>query len=152
LSSAKSPKVFANGKNGIRILTVSLFLISVVMAALLVYQMMTQPQPPNLISKDDAIAITKTEAKWDEQRIQNVGAILLHIKENGYAFVVEESTLQDTFRVVEKIDGKYDGYYLWKVVLESGGGSANYSEWESWVDARTGRTMFDLLNASMEKQ
>jgi hypothetical protein len=70
---------------------------------------------PELISKDQALQVGKTETKWEELKIDNyrVESALVHVKENGYAFLVDEKTMQNTWEIADKMKtDKYYNYYI----------------------------------------
>lgn len=157
MSSAKGSRLFAgDGKSIVRILTIALFSIGTIAATLIVYQQLqlTKQSPmPSLLSEDEAAQIAKRESKWDELMIDNyrIESTLVHVKENGYAFIVDEKTLQDTLEIADKMQpDKYYINYIWKVKLFSEERNRNEGyERESWIDAQTGKVILSAINGSV---
>src|SRR5690606_26040434 len=109
--------IFKGGKKKIvGIATLSLFSIGIFGAGLFAYQhyakspnllpaeqqFPTNPETvPNLISKDEAIHIAKAATGWEELKIDDyrIETALVHVKENGFAFLVDEKTMQNTWKI-----------------------------------------------------
>lgn len=158
-------------KSVIRIATISLFSLGIFAAGLFAYQQYsakssTSNLPPNeqqnsinpevvpkLIPKDEAVQIAKTETKWEELKIDNyrIESALVHVKENGYAFLVDEKTMQNTWEIADKMKpDKYYNYYIWKVKLISEEANRNEGyERESWINAETGEVLLAAINGSV---
>jgi hypothetical protein len=115
---------------------------------------LTKPSPvPSLLSEAEALQLAETQTKWHELMIDDYRAetILVHVKENGYAFVVDEKTLQDTWEIADKTQpDSYYNYYIWEVKLisEEINRNAGY-ERESWINAETGEVLLSAINGSV---
>jgi hypothetical protein len=159
-------------KSVIRIATISLFSLGIFAAGLFAYQQYSSrslapglpseeqqessinpEKVPNLISKEEAVRIAKTETKWEELKIDNyrIESALVHVKENGYAFLVDEKTMQNMWKMVDKTQpDKYYNYYIWKVKLISEEVNRNEGyERESWINAETGEVLLGAVNGSV---
>ncbi|MGH9857020.1 MAG: PepSY domain-containing protein [Acidobacteriota bacterium] len=115
--SSKGSRLFANdGKSIIKLLTIALLSVGVIAASLLAYHQFTKPAIPGLISKDDAIQIALKAGDWDKQTLRDkkIETTLLHVKANGFSFVVDEKTLQDTLTLDGKFP-KYENQYIWQI-------------------------------------
>lgn len=148
-------------KRIVRLSTFTLFSAGIMAAALIVYQQLypqqpevTEPSPmPNLLSEAEALQLAERETKWHELMIDNYGieTVLVHVKGNGYAFVVDEKTFQDTLQIADKMQpDSYYNYYIWKVKLISEGINRNEGyERESWINADTGEVLLSAINGSV---
>lgn len=112
--------------------------------------MFTNPEVvPTLIQRDEALQIAKTETNWEELQIGNyrVEAALVHVKENGFAFLVDDETMQNTWEIADKMQPDYYGHYIWKVKLVSDEKHRNEGyERESWIDAETREILLLAVN------
>lgn len=139
MCAAKGSRLFAGNRRSIvRILTISLFSLAVLAAILLAYQQTIKPVVPDLISKDSAIQVALEAGEWNEQTLRDkkIEATLLHVKANGFSFIVDQDTLQDTIT----IGGKYpehESRYLWLVDITA----PNNRGWGYTIDARTGEML-----------
>jgi hypothetical protein len=93
-----------------------------------------------MISEGHAIAIAIKAGDWDGQTLRNkkIEAVLLHVKENGFSFVVDEVTLQDTLM----LDGKfpeYENQYIWQVGITAPGPSNR--SWGYTINAENGNIL-----------
>jgi hypothetical protein len=169
LSASNGSSLFKDGKKGItRLVTISLFALGIFAAGLFAYQqysIKSSPLPnnqrfsinteivPKLISKDEAIQITKTETEWEELNIDDyrMEAALVHVKENGYTFYVDEKTMQNTWDIADKIQpDMYYNYYIWKVKLISEEVNRNEGyERGTWIDAESGEVLLAAVNGGV---
>ncbi len=154
LSSAKGSRLFAGDRKSIvRMLIIALFSVGTIVAVLFAYQQSTKPTVPHLISKDEAVQMARSDTKWDELMIDNyrIESTLVHVKENGYAFIVDKNTLQDTLQIVDKMQpDKYYNDYIWKIKFVSEESNRNEGyEWESWINAETGEIILSAINGSV---
>jgi hypothetical protein len=139
LSSANGSRLFANDrKNIVRILTISLSALAIISAALFAYQQYTKPAVPDLISKDEAIQIALKAGNWNEQTLRDkkIEAILVHVKANGFSFIVDQNSLQDTITIGGKFTEfpDHENQYLWLVDVTA----PNNRGWGYTIDAGTG--------------
>jgi hypothetical protein len=162
LSSAIGPKAFSfDRKRIVRMSAIALFSIGMISAALMVYQQLqpletqvTEPSSvPSLLSEADALQLAERETRWHELMIDDyrIEAILAHVKENGYTFVVDEKTVQDTLQIADKMQpDTYSNYYIWKVKLISEEPNRNVGyEREAWINAETGEVLLSAINGSV---
>lgn len=116
----------------------SLLSIGVVIAGILVYQQFTKPVIPDLIAKEEAAQIALAAGKWNEQTLRDkaIEATLLHVKANGFSFIVDEETLQDTLALHHNKFPEYESQYLWAVEITS-----STRDWSYVIDAETGEIL-----------
>lgn len=93
---------------------------------------------PQVISKDDAMQVALVAGKWSEPALadKRMEATLLHVKANGYSFIVDEETLQDTLTLHHSRFPEYESQYLWAVEITS-----STRDWNYVVDAETGEIL-----------
>ncbi|MEW6603159.1 MAG: hypothetical protein AB1351_00545 [Thermoproteota archaeon] len=172
LTTPTGSRLFKGTNKGvIRVATISLFSLGIFAVGLFAYQQYSAksstPNPvpneqqhsinpevvPKLMSKDEAVQIAKTETKWEELQIDSyrVESVLVHVKENGYAFLVDEKTMQNTWEIADKMQpDKYYNYYIWKVKLISEEVNRNEGyERESWINAESGEVLLATVDGSV---
>jgi hypothetical protein len=140
LSSAKGSKLFASdGKSIIRILTISLFVLGTTAGVLFAYQQFTKPAIPNLIAEKNAIQLAIKEGNWKEQLISDkkIEATLLHVKANGFSFIVDKTALQDTLTLYHSQFPEYEDRYVWIVSITA----PNNRDWSYVIDATSGEVL-----------
>ncbi len=137
LSSAKGSKLFAGDKKSIiRILTMSLFALGTTAGILFAYQQFTKPAIPILIAEKDAVQLAIKEGNWDEQRLDDkkIEATLLHVKANGFSFIVDKTTLHDTLTLYHSQFPEYEDKYIWIVSITA----PNNRDWGYVIGATSG--------------
>ena len=137
MSSARGSKLFAGDrKNIVRIATISLSALAVFSGGLFAYEQYSKPNPPNLITKDDAIQIALTAGDWNEQTLRDkkIEATLVHVRANGFSFIVDQRTLQETLTLYQNQYPSYENQYLWIVSVIA----HNNNDWVYTMDAATG--------------
>lgn len=174
LTTSNGSNLFkGSNKSIVRIATISLFSLGVFAGGIFAYQQYSTKSStsslipkeegqqlsinpeivPNLISENEAVEIAKTETRWEELQIDNyrIETALVHVKENGYAFFVDEKTMQNTWEIADKMQpDRYYNYYIWKVKLISEEVNRNEGyERESWIDAETGEVLVVAVNGSV---
>jgi hypothetical protein len=135
LSFSNHSTLFGRDKKGIiRVLTISLFFVGLTAAALFAYQQLTKPALP-IMSKDNAIAIAYKAGNWNEQTLKDkhAEATLVHVKANGFSFVVDYENAVDTLKLYHTPFPQYEDQYLWivKIIAPSN------REWVSVINAET---------------
>lgn len=139
----KGSRLFSSDKRDlVRLLTVALLSAGVISASLFVYQQITKPPTPNLISKDNAIQVAIRAGNWNEQELKDkkIEATLLHVKQNGFSFVVDQDSLQDTLTLNGTPFPEYENEYLWKIELTGSGNTVN-GYWITIINAATGEVL-----------
>ncbi|AFU59652.1 hypothetical protein Ngar_c27310 [Candidatus Nitrososphaera gargensis Ga9.2] len=140
MSSAKGSKLFASDRKSIIImLTISLFALGVTAGVLLAYQQFTRSAIPNLIAEKDAIQLAIKEGNWDEQSLNDkkIEATLLHVKANGFSFIVDKTALHDTLTLYHSQFPNYEGQYIWIVSITA----PNNRDWGYVIDATNGEIL-----------
>jgi hypothetical protein len=138
------------------VITISLFAIAILSASLLLYQAFLRTQSPITISREDAISIMVAEATdrgfyltpIHEERVTSTE--LLHVRNNGFAFVVDQGTLEDTLQINVGMPEKYENYYVWKVKMHNADNPND--EWESWIDATNGAVLLSAIDGGVIMQ
>lgn len=137
MSSANGSRLFAGDRKSIiKILTISLFALGAIAGVLFAYEQSTKPAVPNLISKDDAIQIALEAGSWNDQilRDKKIEATLVHVKANGFSFIVDQQTLQDSLTLYHNQYPHYENRHLWIVSIIA----PNNMDWVYTIDAATG--------------
>ncbi len=106
------------------------------------YPQITRPTIPDLISKNEAVQTAIEAGDWNDQTLANkqIEASLLHIKQNGFSFAVDQETLQDTLTIVGDPFPQYENRYLWKIDFIGSGNTVN-GYWVALIDAKTGEVL-----------
>jgi len=137
LSSAKEFKLFPfDRKSFVNILTIAVFSLGVTAALLFVYQQSTPSSFPNFESKEEAIAVAVNAGSWNEETIRDkkIEVTLVHVKANGFSFIVDQDTLQDSLTLYHNQYPSYENYYLWIVSIIA----PNNRDWVYTIDVATG--------------
>jgi hypothetical protein len=137
LSSANGSRLFAgNRKSIVKTLTVSLFAVGAIAGVLFAYEQSTKPTLPSLIPKDDAIQIALKAGSWNEQTLRDkkIETTLVHVEANGFSFIVDQQTLQDSLTLYHSQYPQYENHYLWTVSIIA----PNNRDWVYTIDATTG--------------
>ena len=117
-------------------LTVAFFVTGGLFAAVVIYQQFTVEPKPYSIARGEAIRIALNEVDMEPNRDasilphENAEATLIHIGKDGWSFLVDENSLEDTwaFRNDERFEG-YEDEYVWYVEVTTSnvnGGSRGY--------------------------
>ena len=79
---------------------------------------------------------------WNNQilRDKEIEATLLHVKQNGFAFIVDHNTLQDTLTLGGDPFPQYENQYIWKIEFTGSGNTAN-GYWVTLVNAETNEVL-----------
>ena len=161
LSSATNGSQGLKKKSPIRVLTIALFAIGGLIAAVAICQQfligsnLSPTAKPYAISKEEAIAIALKEVNMEPNRDtqilpnENAEATLIHIGNDGWSFIVDENSLGDTwaFRKDTRFEN-YEGEYVWYVEATTSninGGTRGY-----WylIDIDSGRAIGNGANAT----
>ena len=120
-------------------LTLAIFAIGVAAASLFSYQQFSDFWKPHLISESDAIQTAISAGNWNEQTLQDkkIDATLLHVKANGFSFIVDPNTLQDTLTLSGDPLPQFENQYIWKIEFIGSGSTAN-RYWVTLINAETG--------------
>ena len=78
-----------------------------------------------LIEKDHAKQIAHKYGNWDLQSLtgKETSSILLHVKNDGFVFVSDETSLQDKELLMTKLFGVQENQYVLLVTVSSTAGS-----------------------------
>lgn len=144
-------------KGLIAIVTASLFAIGLLSASYLIYQEYLKSLIPVRITREEAISETIAKA-----RATNFGQLgqdnyvteaqLIHVKSNGFAFIVDQQSLQDTLTIADKVNPAYEDHYIWIIKIESTPENKSIhlnDGWESWIDATTGEILLSAIDGAV---
>ena len=135
-----SSRLFTHDKkNIVRLLTISLLSLGTISAAFFANQQFTKPAAPNLISKENAVDTALKVGEWNELTLRDkiIEAELIHVKANGFSFVVDENTLQDTLTLHSGQFPNNENQHLWLVDIIA----PNNRGWSYTIDAATGEVL-----------
>lgn len=146
-SSAASSSQDSKKKIPIRMLTIALFTVGGLSAAVIIYQQYLMESNPYAISEEEAIRIAFAEVDKEPNRNEallpneKAEAKLVHVTDDGLGFVVDENSLGDMWSFTSKGEQflpMYENQYFWHVFVTTStneGGSRGY-----WylIDSNTG--------------
>ena len=105
-------------------------------------------EPPtnhtNLITKEQAFVIASKAGNWTEDFLSNksVEITLIHIKNNGFAFVVDQNTFDDVSLYHNKFSNLKENQYVW--IIEVTGQPPSILSGRGWgymIDATNGQVL-----------
>jgi hypothetical protein len=140
LGPAKGSRLFSNDKKSlVKLVTMALLSLGVIAASVFTYQQLTKSPTPSLISMDDAIRKAIFAGNWNEQTLRDktIEATLMHVKANGFSFVVDEKTLQDSPTIYHNLFPKYENQYVWEIQIIA----PNNNDWVYIINAEKGEVL-----------
>lgn len=147
-------------------LVIGIIIVIGSLTAVILYEIYTEEKPviginidygpsPHLISKEQAFEMASKAGNWSQNflREKTIDMKLLHVKNNGFAFIVDEKTLGDitpscpqNSPCVEPFEinghGLKDGQYVWIVTVT--GQPPKILSGRSWghmIDATNGQVL-----------
>ncbi|MGI0011809.1 MAG: cupredoxin domain-containing protein [Nitrosopumilaceae archaeon] len=131
-------------KKSLTVTTIILFAIGIGSALYVLYDHIESADRPKLIGKEEAQAVAIESGRWDKSLLDDktITTTLLHIKNDGFAFVVDEKTLEDKSIFMNRYNQFNADQYIWQIIIQMKGGSNR--EWIYLIDASEGA----LLNPS----
>lgn len=149
--------LFSSRRSLIAIVTTCLFAVGILSASFLLYQEYLKSQIPVRITREEAVSETIAKA-----RATNFGQLgpdnyvtqaqLIHVKNNGFAFVVDQQSFQDTLTIADKVSPDYEDHYVWIIKIESTPENKAIhlnDGWESWIDATTGEILLSAIDGGI---
>ena len=135
-----------------RIMFVAFLAVGISSAALILYGYYLEGQKEignvieiDLIKRDQAQGIALAHGNWTPELLTNKETTLklIHIKNDGFAFSVDEKTLQDKDVFMQKFGEYPDGQYIWlvQVTMQKKGIDDNNREWSYVIDAKNGTVL-----------
>jgi len=93
---------------------------------------------PKLIGKEEALSIAVESGRWNKSLLdgKTIDTKLLHIKNDGFAFSVDEKTLKDRTLVPNRFSNLGEEQYVWLIQISMVGGSNR--EWVYLINASDG--------------
>lgn len=149
LSSAAGGSSGLRKKASIRLLIFGLFALGVSLAAIVLYQQFTVAQKPYTISKEEAVRIALIEVdkgpRRDATLLPNEGTLarLLHVNEEGLAFITDEDSLAEMALYTTDLRFKemYSNKYVWQVSVSTSNDVGESRGYWYLVDANTGEVI-----------
>jgi hypothetical protein len=123
-------------KRQLTIITTVLFSIGVISGLVILFDYLTSP---HLISREQALAIATKHGGWSHDSLVDkiIDMKLLHMKNDGFSFVVDENTLQDK-TLYQNLPIR-ENQYLWDVKISTcDQNHLECHEWVYWVNATDG--------------
>ena len=123
--------------------TVLLFALGIASAFLIMYDSVSEQKSskPILLDRDRAYSIAVKAGNWTQDNLDRMAADMtfLHVKNDGFAFYVDEKTLEDKdlFRG-DKFTQLKEGQYLWIVRMTAKDGT---HETDYFIDASDGTVL-----------
>ncbi|MGI0057073.1 MAG: cupredoxin domain-containing protein [Nitrosarchaeum sp.] len=101
------------------------------------------------IDKNKALDIALQHGKWNQDLLEDkkIDEKLLHIKNDGFTFVVDENTLEDDSLYMTKMNNLKD-QYVWLIQISLVGGSNR--EWRYLINATNGTVLEPSQNEVFE--
>ncbi|HEY8139678.1 MAG TPA: hypothetical protein VIE86_01190 [Nitrososphaera sp.] len=130
----------------IRMLTIILFALGGLIAAVAIFQQSTIASKPYAISREAAVRIALDEVNMEPNREEQIlphavaEATLIHIGKDGWSFLVDENSLADTwaFRKDARFE-KYEEEYVWYVEVTTSNVNGGSREYWYFIDVDSGR-------------
>lgn len=131
-------------KKSLTVTTLILFAIGIGSALYVLYDYIESADRTRLIAKEEALAVAIESGRWDKSLLDDktITTTLLHIKNDGFAFVADEKTLEDKSLFGNRYNQFNADQYIWQIIIQMKGGSNR--EWTYLIDASDGA----LLNPS----
>lgn len=136
-------------KKSLTIISIILFAIGIGSAVYILYDYINESAGHSrLIEKEEALSVAIESGKWDKSLLEDKTVVtkLLHIKNNGFAFVADEKTLEDV-SLLTKLDNLKEDQYVWLVQITMVGGSNR--SWEYLIDASDGALLTPSQSISL---
>lgn len=116
----------------------SIILVGIgILSAFLIYYDRINPDTQLLKTDiDDARRLAFSEGGWNDDLLEDksVASQLLHIKNDGFAFIVDRDSMQDNGLFMTKFSDLGPDQYVWLVTIKS----KENREWNYLIDAKTG--------------
>ena len=122
------------------IMAVVLIVIGISSGLLILYDYLNNP---HLISKERAFTIAIKAGNWSKNSLiaKTLDAKLLHIKNDGFAFMVDENTLEDKSLYNEKFHIA-ENQYVWMVsIIADDQNHPAHNSWGYLINASSGRVL-----------
>ncbi len=119
------------------IIAIVLVGIGVLSASLIYYDRVTSDVPVSLkIDIEDAKKAAFAEGNWNDELLEgkSVTPKLLHIKNDGFAFLVDPDSLADKELHMTRFSEFNPEQYVWQITIQN----ENNREWNYLIDARNG--------------
>ena len=123
-------------KTHVNIASVILVGIGILCASLIYHDIITSDVPLLKIDREDAKEIAFTQGDWnaDTLKDKSVTSNLLHIKNDGFTFLVDPESLEDKELYNTKFSELESEQYVWHISIQN----KNNREWNYLIDAKNG--------------
>jgi predicted small secreted protein len=150
LSSTTNGSQGLKKKISIRILTIALFAIGGLIAAVAIYQQYPLESQPYSISKEEAIRIALAEVDKEPNRDiallpnEKGEAKLVHVTDDGLGFFVDEKSLGDWLAFTsrdERFLPMYENQYFWYVFVTTSTNEGENRGYSYLIGSQTGQVI-----------
>lgn len=143
-----------NGSQGLkkkiplRKLTIALFVLGGLIAAIAIYQQLSIEPKPYAISRMDAVRIALIEVNNEPSRDaallpnEKATAKLVHVTDDGLGFIADENPLADIwlYSNEQRFLKVYENTYLWQVDVSTSNDEGSRGYWYL-IDANSGKVI-----------
>lgn len=141
--------VFVVQKKHVNAISIILVGIGILSASLIYYDRVTSDVPVSLkIDSKEAKRLAFAEGNWNDSLLEDksVKSSLLHIKNDGFAFLVDPQSLADKELHMTKFSKLEPEQYVWHITIQN----KNNREWNYLIDAKRG-DIIQSPNQTFEK-
>lgn len=132
-------------KRVISTVSIALLGIGAFSASLIIYDKLANDDLANqnlllkINDKNEAQKISFEKGSWSKNQLEDksVTSQLLHIKNDGFTFLVDHDTLEDKNLFMNKFSDLGVNQYVWLVMIQS----KDSREWSYLIDAKTGNIL-----------
>jgi plastocyanin len=130
-------------KKHVNIISIILVGIGILSASLIYYDRVTS-DVPLLIDGEDAKRLAFAGEDWNDSTLEDksVKSSLLHIKNDGFAFLVDPESFVDNELYMTKFSELEPEQYVWHITIQN----KNNREWNYLIDAKKG----DIIQLSKQ--
>lgn len=123
-------------KKSINIISIILVGIGIISASLIYHDRTTSDIPLLKIDDEDAKRLALSEGNWNNNTLKDksVNSNLLHIKNDGFTFLVDPDSFKDKELYMAKFSDLEPEQYVWHVIVQN----ENNREWNYVIDANNG--------------
>lgn len=136
-------------KKHVNVISIVFIAIGVLSASLILYDFLTNSgDKPELIDKNKAEKIAISDGDWNQNTLKDksVTSKLLHIKNDGFAFLVDQDSLEDKEIFMTKFSKLNSNQYVWMVIIHN----ENNREWYYLIDAKNS-SVIESTNESLNE-
>ena len=124
-------------KKQVNVISIAFVTIGIISASLIAYDhFANQADRPNLIGRESAEKIAISNGDWNQGMLDDklLTSKLLHIKNDGFAFLVDPNSFEDKEVFMTKFLELDSNQYVWMITIQN----QNNREWNYLIDAKIG--------------